>query len=106
MTIDDIIAAHRDSRAWLPLLDEARRLDDEVKEELTLALAQVRVQLAAEFARRTIQDPRVFERLLRAAVVKAGASILKYWVRSVVSRIGVRRVLNVLEEESRPHRSA
>jgi hypothetical protein len=54
-----------------------------------------------DFAAALLEDRRSYERLLRDGLTVADASTIRHWLKCCVQRIGMRRTVNVLQEEDK-----
>lgn len=92
------VARERDLLRWLREQPESSRL------AFVLELLNCDVLAGLRIAHKSLEDRASFKRLLEMAIHGADASTMKYWLESILPRLGCRRTARIIRDLAKEHR--
>ncbi|CAN5915643.1 hypothetical protein BH23PLA1_BH23PLA1_29390 [soil metagenome] len=100
LSVEDYKNLRRDSRWERDLARKLRQLPEKDRLEFLLEFLSVNQLVGLKLARNCLSDRKSFETLLERGLREADASTIRYWLDSVVPRMGFPRVVRRLRNYS------
>lgn len=100
LSVHDYAERVRDSRWERDLAQELRKLPERERLEFVSDFALANPAVALDLAKKCLTQKQSFELLLDQALDNSSSSGIRYWLESIVPRMGVRRVISHLRRRA------
>jgi hypothetical protein len=106
MKVDDYVGRPRDSQREDNLAKQLRHLDSEDAFAFIYEFTEREPVIGLQLANRCLRDRSQFEKLLLLGFERADVSSIRHWYEACLSRLGARRVFELLYDYLNDHPTA